>query len=133
LIKPAQRPCWPGDEAVGKPGERGVYEPAFQLLSHLGRHMEESQGFKPDLGNPAVRDYRGAEGNVAMVGIVNPSCNRKSRNGNPPPIAERALDLSQPKPPCRGRFQTAISCCGSMIAVVNVMVKRRDSDHVMCG
>jgi hypothetical protein len=29
--------------------------------------MEESQGFKPDLGNPAVRDYRGAEGNVATV------------------------------------------------------------------
>ncbi len=68
LIKPAQRPCWLGDEAVGKPGkERGVYEPAFQLLSHLGRLMEESQGFKPDLGNPAVRDYRGAEGNVATV------------------------------------------------------------------
>ena len=30
------------------------------------------------------------------------------------------------KPPCRGRFQTAISCYGPMAAVVNVMVKRRD-------
>ena len=29
--------------------------------------MEESQGFKPDLGNPAVRDYRGASGNVVMA------------------------------------------------------------------
>ena len=29
------------------------------------------------------------------------------------------------KPPCRGRFQTAISCYGPMAAVVNVMVKRR--------
>ena len=29
--------------------------------------MEESQGFKPDLGNPAVRDYRGASGNVTLV------------------------------------------------------------------
>ena len=70
LIKPAQRPCWPGDEAVGEPGKRGAYMNQrfnFFLLSHLGRLMEESQGFKPDLGNPAVRDYRGAEGNVATV------------------------------------------------------------------
>ena len=36
-----------GDEAVGKPWKR-------------------SQGFKPDLGKPAVRDYRGASGNVAL-------------------------------------------------------------------
>jgi transposase len=33
----------------------------------LERLAEDSQGFKPDLGNPAVRDYRGASGNVAMV------------------------------------------------------------------
>jgi hypothetical protein len=25
LIKPAQRPRWLGDEAVGKPGKRGAY------------------------------------------------------------------------------------------------------------
>src|SRR5882762_5558295 len=83
----------------GQTGERGAYMNQrfnFFLLSHLGRLMEESQGFKPDLGNPAVRDYRAAEGNVAMVGTVNPSCNRKSRNGNPPPTAGRALALSQP-------------------------------------
>jgi hypothetical protein len=29
--------------------------------------MEESQDFKPDRGNPAVRHYRGASGTVAMV------------------------------------------------------------------
>ena len=36
------------------------------------------------------------------------------------------------KSPCRGRFQTAISCYGPMAAVVNVMVKRRGvrSRHV---
>src|SRR5215469_10713669 len=36
------------------------------------------------------------------------------------------------EPPCRGRFQTAISCYGPMAAVVNVMVKRRGirSRHV---
>jgi hypothetical protein len=32
------------------------------------------------------------------------------------------------------RFQTAISCYGTMAAVVNVMFKRRGNfDHVMCG
>ena len=29
------------------------------------------------------------------------------------------------KPPCRGSFQTAISCYGLRAAVVNVMVERR--------
>jgi len=34
----------------------------------LGRLKEESgQDSEPDLGKPAVRDYRGASGNVAMV------------------------------------------------------------------
>jgi hypothetical protein len=33
----------------------------------LERPAEDSQGFKPDLENPAVRDYRGASGNVTMV------------------------------------------------------------------
>src|SRR5580704_12936956 len=30
-------------------------------------HGRNSQGFKPDLGNSAVRHYRGASENVAMV------------------------------------------------------------------
>jgi len=61
----------------------------------LGRPSEESQGFKPDPGNLAVRDYRGASGNVSHGGTVNPSSNRKSRNGNPSPTAGRARFLSQ--------------------------------------
>src|SRR5207249_10345270 len=55
------------------------------------------QGFKPDPGNLAVRHYRGASGIVSHGGTVNPSCNRKSRNGNPPPTAGRARALSQPR------------------------------------
>ena len=39
-------------------------------------------------------------------------------------VWEMRVDPSEP--PCRGRFQTAISCYGPMAAVVNVMVKRRD-------
>src|ERR1700738_204926 len=61
----------------------------------LGRPSEESQGFKPDPGNPAGLDYRGASGNVSHGGTVNPSCNRKSRSGNPSPTAGRARFLSQ--------------------------------------
>jgi hypothetical protein len=67
LIKPAQRSGWPRDEAEGKPERAGAYTSQRFNLSRLGRPTAESQGFKPDLGNPAVRDYRGASGNVAMV------------------------------------------------------------------
>ena len=45
---------------------------------------KKCQGFKPDPGDPAVRDYRGASGNVSHGGNVHPSCNRKSRKWNPP-------------------------------------------------
>ena len=54
------------------------------------------QGFKPDPGNLAVRHYRGASRNVRHGETVNPSCNRKSGNGNPSPTAGRARSLSQP-------------------------------------
>jgi hypothetical protein len=47
--------------------------------------------------------------------------------------AVREIKVGPSKPPCRGRFQTAISRYGPMTAVVNVMVKRRGSDHVMWG
>jgi hypothetical protein len=33
----------------------------------MGRPIDEGQDFKPDLGNPAVRHYRGASGNVTLV------------------------------------------------------------------
>jgi len=83
-------------EAVVKPVEEGAY-----VYQHLNRcscwegPRKKGQGFKPDLGNLAVRHYRGAAGNVSHGGTVNPSCNRKSRNGNPPPTAGRARVLSQ--------------------------------------
>src|SRR6516225_8221852 len=73
----------------------GVYGPAFKPLQTWEGLRKKSQGFKPDPGNLAVRDYRGASGNVSHGGTVNPSCNRKSTNGNPPPTARRARLLSQ--------------------------------------
>jgi hypothetical protein len=53
------------------------------------------QGFKPDPGNLAVRDYRGASENVRHGGNVNPPRNRKSGSGNPSPTAWRVRFLSQ--------------------------------------
>ena len=40
--------------------------------------------------------------------------------------AVREMRVDPSEPPCKGRFQTAISCYGPRAAVVNVMVKRRD-------
>jgi hypothetical protein len=97
LIKPAPTQMMAqGGEAVGKPGVAGVY--ANQRLSLSppweGRRMT-CQGFKPDPGNLAVRDYRGASENVRHGGNVNPPCNRKSGSGNPSPTVRRVRFLSQ--------------------------------------
>ena len=48
-------------------GGRGVCEPALKPLRSWVGPWRKGQGFKPDLGNPAVRDYRGASGNVVMA------------------------------------------------------------------
>jgi hypothetical protein len=83
-------------ETGGKPRMAGVYTDQRLNLSKLWEGpRRKCQGFKPDPGNPAVRDYRGASGNVSHGGNVHPSCNRKSGNGNPPPTAGRARFLSQ--------------------------------------
>ena len=53
---------------VSKPVEGGAY--AYQRLNFATiweGSLTTCQGFKPYLGNPAVRHYRGAWGNVAMV------------------------------------------------------------------
>src|SRR5262249_4451280 len=72
------------------------YEPAFKPLQPWKGLRMICQGFKPDPGNLAVRHYRGASRNVRHGETVNPSCNRKSGNGNPSPTAGRARSLSQP-------------------------------------
>jgi hypothetical protein len=61
-----------------------VYTNQRLNLSKLWEGLRKTcQGFKPDSGNLTVRDYRGASENVRHGGNVNPSCNRKSGNGNP--------------------------------------------------
>jgi hypothetical protein len=46
---------------------RGVCEPALEPGGEWEGSRTRCQGFKPDLGNSAVRNYRGAFENVAMV------------------------------------------------------------------
>ena len=72
-----------------------VHGPAFKPLQTWEGLRRKAKVFKPDPGNLAVREYKGASGNVSHGGTVNPSSNRKSRNGNPPPTAGRARLLSQ--------------------------------------
>ena len=99
LIKPAQRHMLAGRLGWGQTGKgRGVYEPAFNLLSHPGRPTEESRGFKPDPGNLAVRDYRGASGNAAMVGM----CTQPAieRAGLETPHLKRGAPEFYPSGPC---------------------------------
>src|SRR5215467_6209365 len=69
----------------------GVYtEQRLNLPNPWEGRRKKCQGFKPDSGNLTVRDYRGASGIVSHGEDGNPSGNRKSRNGNPSPTAERA-------------------------------------------
>jgi hypothetical protein len=85
-----------GGEAVGKPG--GVGADTHQRLN-LSKPWEGPrricQDFKPYSGDPTVRHYRGASGNVRHGEIVTPSRDRKSENGNPSPTAGRARILSR--------------------------------------
>ena len=69
---------------MGKPGVAGVYtNQRLSLSAHWEGPRMTCQGFKPDPGNLAVRDYRGASGNVRHGGNVNPSRNRKSGTETP--------------------------------------------------
>src|SRR6516225_8048629 len=83
----------------------GAYTDQRLNLSKLWEGpRKKCQGFKPDPGNPAVRDYRGASGNVSHGGNVHPSCNRKSRKRKPPtysvarPISIPILTYSWARP-----------------------------------
>jgi hypothetical protein len=84
-------------ETVGKPSVAGVHTNRRLNLSKPWEGTRRTcQGLKPDPGNLAVRDFRGASRNVRHGETVNPRCNRKSRTGNPSPTAGRARSLSQP-------------------------------------
>jgi len=92
-----EQPMSEVERGCGQTREVGAYANQSLNLTQLERPMEESQDSEPDLRNSAVRDYRGASGNVGVGEIVNPSRNRKGETGNPSPSHRRARVLSQPR------------------------------------
>ncbi len=69
---------------------RGVCAPALKPRGEWEGSRTKCQGFKPDLGdlgNSAVRHYRGAFENVAMVEMRTQLAIEKSGLGNPSPTA----------------------------------------------
>jgi hypothetical protein len=95
LIKPAQRQSWTGDEAGGKPGRDGAYTNQRFNLSQPGKAHGRKPRFQTGPGKSGRPGLWGGFGKRSHGGNVRPSCNRKSRNGNPPPKAGRARLLSQ--------------------------------------
>src|SRR5215472_16794254 len=96
LIKPAYRDDGSGEARLwANQNGRGVYGPAFKPLQTLGRPTEEMPRFQTGPGNPAVRDYRGASGNVSHGRNVHPSCNRK-RGKRKPATYSGACPISIP-------------------------------------
>lgn len=68
LIKPAQCPNTGQETRLGaNPGKQGRIRTSVSTSLSGEGSRKKSQGFKPYLVNPAVRDYRGASGNVARV------------------------------------------------------------------
>src|SRR6476659_2711594 len=73
----------------------GVHGPAFkplQIWKGLRKKAKVSNRTREIWPSGIIG---GASGNVSHGETVNPSCNRKSRNGNPSPTAGRARFLSQ--------------------------------------
>jgi hypothetical protein len=66
---------------------RGVCEPALEPRGEGEGSQTRGQDLKPDLGNPAVRHYRGGLRKRSHGGNEIPTRNRKSGLGNPPPTA----------------------------------------------
>jgi hypothetical protein len=72
----------------GQTTEDGAYANQCLNLADDGKaHRRQAKVSNRTLGNPAVRDYRGASGNVAMVEMRSRLAYRKSESGNPPPTA----------------------------------------------
>src|SRR5262249_38129098 len=105
----------------------GVYmDQRLNLPNPWEGPRKKCQGFKPDSGNLTVRDYRGASGIVSHGEDGNPSGNRKSRNGNPSPTAERARFLSQ----CLNKWTITSSCIHLDLCLLFNSWANRCADYV---
>ena len=78
---------------MGKPGVAGVYtDQRLNLSKPREGPLKKCQGFKPDPGNLAVRDFRGASRNVRHGETVNPSAIERA-GPETPHLQRGALDL----------------------------------------
>jgi len=104
------------------PGRPRVLEEIRRFVIRMARENRD-WGYRRIQGALANLGHEVARGTIANIlkehGLV-VSRRREERH------AVREMRVDPSKPPCRGRFQTAISCYGLRAAVVNVMVKRRD-------
>jgi len=72
-------------EAVVKPGEEGAYvSSALKLHLDWEGPRKRGQGFKPDLGNSAVRHYRGGRGKRKPWWECEPALQSKEQERKPP-------------------------------------------------
>jgi hypothetical protein len=71
----------------GQTREVGAYANQRLNLAKLGRSMEEMPRFRTGPGKPGCPGLSGGPAKRSHGGIVNPSCNRKGKYGNPAPIA----------------------------------------------
>src|SRR5690349_17859706 len=94
LIKPAQCPCWQGDEAVGKPGKDGAYtnqrltSPPWEGPRKKAEVSNRTREIRPFgiIGGPR-EPWRRWHMGTSRTGKV--------ENGNPPHYRKRARVLSQ--------------------------------------
>jgi hypothetical protein len=86
---------WGGSRLWSNRRKRGRRWTALKPLLLRGSPRKQGQGFKPDLGNPAVRHYRGPRETSAMVGPRTRPAIERAGTVTPPPTARRARVLSQ--------------------------------------
>ena len=71
----------------GQTTEVGAYANQRLNLAKLGRPMEEMPWFRTGPGKTGRPGLSGGPAKRSHGGIVNPSCNRKGKCGNPAPTA----------------------------------------------
>jgi hypothetical protein len=71
----------------GQTTEVGAYANQRLNLAKLGRPMEEMPRFRTGPVKPGRPGLSGGPAKRSHGGIVNPSCNRKGKSGNPAPTA----------------------------------------------
>ena len=75
------------ERGCGQTRKVGAYANQCLNLTQLGRPMEERPWFRTGPGKTGRPGLSGGPAKRSHGGIVNPSCNRKGKYGNPAPTA----------------------------------------------